>query len=107
MRPLERGEVGVSFFPLMNHEIHREKDFVLVDRSFQAGDLCKRTVEDVQSGVVTSVKVEGRLEHAINGEAIEGWTTAEQLKAPEVADVGDYVVFDDWVGQARNVEFRL
>jgi ubiquitin-conjugating enzyme E2 O len=107
VRSLQRGEVGVSFFPNFSHEIHNEKDFVLVDRSFQAGDLCKRMVEDVQSGVVTGVTVEGRFEHAISGEPVEGWAKTEDLVVPVVADIGDYVVYNDWVGQVRCFELKL
>ena len=61
-------------------------------------------VEDIQSGVVTRVTVEGRFEHAISGEPVEGWAKTEDLVVPVVADIGDYVVYDDWVGQARCFE---
>jgi hypothetical protein len=91
----------------MHPEVHNEKDFILVDRTFQAGDICKRAVEDVQSGVVTNVKVEGRLEHAISGEPVPGWAVTEELVVPVVADIGDYVLCDDWVGQARIVKFKF
>ena len=101
MRPLNRGEVGISFFPSGNRDILPETEFTLVDRTFQPGDYCKRAVEDLQSGIVINIRVEGRLEHAINSEPVEGWITMEELETPVDADIGDYVVYDDWIGQAR------
>jgi ubiquitin-conjugating enzyme E2 O len=102
MRPLMRGEVGVSFFPTGVRDILPESDFTLVDRTFQRGDYCKRAVDDVQSGVVTSINVEGGLEHSISREPVEGWHTMDELEIPVDVDIADYVVYDDWIGQACN-----
>lgn len=107
MRPLQHGEVGVSFISDGGErEILPESDLKLVDRSFQPGDYCKRSVEDVCSGVVVAVKVKGRLEHAISGEQVEGWWTVDDIEDKPDAEIGDYVIFEDWVGQA-SVLFRL
>ncbi|KAI6162076.1 hypothetical protein EDD17DRAFT_1579813 [Pisolithus thermaeus] len=73
MRPLKRGEVGVSFFPGGVREIVSEADYTLVDRTFQTGDYCKRSIDDVCSGVVVGTKVQAKLVHAITGEPVEGW----------------------------------
>ncbi|KAG5647587.1 hypothetical protein DXG03_008940 [Asterophora parasitica] len=106
MRPLQPGEVGVSFMSDAGQpgspgerEILPESDLRLVDRTIQPGDFCKHTIDDVRSGVVTNVRVKGRIEHAISGEAVEGWKTLEELDATVGAEIGDYVVYDDWVGQ--------
>ncbi|THH13368.1 hypothetical protein EW146_g6839 [Bondarzewia mesenterica] len=99
MRLLEHGEVGVSFFPNGVREILPESDFTLVDRMFQPGDLCKKSVDDVWSGVVTSVDVKGRLEHAISGEPVPDWKGIEDIESPGDVDVGDYVAYDNWIGQ--------
>lgn len=107
MRALQRGEVGVSFFPSGTRDILPESDFTLVDRSFQLGDYCKRSVDDVCSGVVTNVDVKGCLEHAISGVPVEEWKTIDDLEYPAEADIGDYVVYHDWIGQARIVKFEL
>lgn len=76
MRPLERGEVGVSFLSVSEEaekrEILLESDLKLLDRTLQTGDFCKRTVDDVQSGVIVNVRVKGLLEHAINKEPVHG-----------------------------------
>lgn len=53
LRPLKQGEVGVSFYPKGAREILHESKLKLVDRSYQPGDLLKRSVDDVQAGVVT------------------------------------------------------
>ncbi|KAI0307690.1 hypothetical protein B0F90DRAFT_1807124 [Multifurca ochricompacta] len=99
MRPLERGEVGVSFFPNGVREILPESEFTLVDRMFQPGDLCKRSIDDVRSGVITSVDVKGRLEHAISGEPVPDWKGMNDIETPADVDIGDYVAYDNWIGQ--------
>jgi hypothetical protein len=101
-RALKHGEVGVSWFPLGTREILPEGDFRLVDRTFQPGDFCKRAVEDVFSGVVTSIEVKGRLVHSISGEEVEGWRSMSELETAADIFVGDYVACDDWVGQVRS-----
>ena len=101
MRPLERGEVGVSFFPSGTREILPESEFTLVDRMFQPGDLCKRSIDDVRSGVITSVDVKGRLEHAISGEPVPDWKSMNDIETPADVDIGDYVAYDNWIGQVR------
>lgn len=104
MRPLQHGEVGVSFISDGGErEILPESDLKLVDRSFQPGDYCKRSVEDVCSGVVVAVKVKGRLEHAISGEQVEGWWTVDDVEDKPDAEIGDYVIFEDWIGQVIEV----
>lgn len=99
MRPLKRGEVGVSFFSGGARDILPESMFTLVDRMFQPGDLCKKSINDVQSGVVTSVDVRARLDHAISGEHVPGWKTMDDIESPADVDIGDYVTYDHWIGQ--------
>ena len=57
MRPLNHGEVGVSFFArgpdLPPREILPETQLTLLDRMYQPGDLLKMSVDDVRSGIVT------------------------------------------------------
>ena len=48
-----QGEVGVSYFPRPIREIIEEDKLTLVDRMYQPGDLLKRSVDDVRSGIVT------------------------------------------------------
>ncbi|KNZ75661.1 putative ubiquitin-conjugating enzyme E2 23 [Termitomyces sp. J132] len=100
MRPLRPGEVGVSF--LVNggeREILPESELRLIDRSIQPGDFCKKSIDDVQSGVVTNVLVKGRIEHVISGEPVEGWKTLDDVQTRLDAEIGDYVIYDDWIGQ--------
>jgi ubiquitin-conjugating enzyme E2 O len=100
MRPLAYGEVGVTF---LSHgslrQILPESDLRLVDRTLQPGDYCKRSVDDVRSGVVTSATVKGRLAHAISAVPVEGWRALNDLEHKVDADIGEYVTYDDWVGQ--------
>ncbi|KAJ7932556.1 hypothetical protein B0H13DRAFT_1955957 [Mycena leptocephala] len=101
MRPLHHGEVGVSFYrdepevpPEARREFDRqilpESELELVDRTFHRGDFCKRSIDDVRSGIVTRARVNGRCEHVISG---------EQLSDRTYAEVGDYVTYNDWIGQ--------
>lgn len=99
MRPMQQGEVGVSFLPSGLRDILPESEFTLVDRSFQPGDLCKRSIDDVRSGVVTGVDVQAKLAHAVSDEPVEGWKSIHDLKRSDTAEIGDYVLCDDWVGQ--------
>ncbi|KAG2075069.1 hypothetical protein BDR04DRAFT_1228845 [Suillus decipiens] len=99
MRSLDRGEIGVSFFPGGVRDIVPESDYELVDRTFQSGDYCKRSVDDVRSGVVTSIEAQARLVHAISGEQVEGWRDIKEVRRATEVDGGDYVIYDDWIGQ--------
>ena len=45
------------------------------------------------------VEVKGRLEHAISEEPLPDWKTTNDLLTAIDVDMGDYVVYDDWVGQ--------
>ncbi|KAG9314231.1 hypothetical protein JVU11DRAFT_5018 [Chiua virens] len=99
MRPLARGEVGISFLPGGLREIVSESEYELVDRTFQVGDYCKRSLDDVRSGVVVGTHVQARLVHAINGEPIKGWRNIKELRHAANVNAGDYVVYDDWIGQ--------
>jgi len=101
MRPLNRGEIGVSFFPGGVRDIVLESDYELVDRTFQPGDYCKRSIDDLRSGVVTSIDTHTRLVHAISGEKVEGWRSIKELRRATDVDPGDYVIYDDWIGQVR------
>jgi ubiquitin-conjugating enzyme E2 O len=101
MRPLQRGEVGVSFLPSNIREILPESELELVDRVFQPGDLCKRSIDDVRSGVVTNVDVCGRLAHAISGQAVEGWKVMADVYSTLECELGDYVAYNEWIGQVR------
>ncbi|KAI0815073.1 hypothetical protein BC629DRAFT_1469034 [Irpex lacteus] len=103
MRPLKHGEVGVSFFTTSadtpQREILPESKLELLDRMYQPGDLLKRSIDDVRSGIVTSIDVQARLEHAISHEPIETWKTMDDMEFCIDVDMGDYVVYNDWVGQ--------
>jgi ubiquitin-conjugating enzyme E2 O len=65
----------------------------------QPGDYCKRSIDDMRSGVVLNVHVRGRLVHAISDEPVKGWKTSSDLQDKHDGEIGDYVVHDDWVGQ--------
>ncbi|KAK7468727.1 hypothetical protein VKT23_003230 [Stygiomarasmius scandens] len=100
MRPLKRGEVGVSWLTEGGRrEILPEIELELLDRTLQPGDFCKRNVDDVRSGVVTDLRVRCRVEHVINKETVEGWKTSEDIHYRSDAEIGDYVMYNDWIGQ--------
>ncbi|OBZ79709.1 E2/E3 hybrid ubiquitin-protein ligase UBE2O [Grifola frondosa] len=99
MRPLEPGEVGVSYFRRTYREILSEDKLNLIDRMYHPGDLLKRSVDDMRSGVVTNIYVKGRLAHAISGVPVPGWRDTSEVENAIDIDMGDYVVYNDWVGQ--------
>ncbi|KAF4623252.1 hypothetical protein D9613_002127 [Agrocybe pediades] len=100
MRPLKYGEVGVAW---VSHGGEREilpaSDLRLVDRVLRPSDYCKKSFDDARAGVVASVKVKAKVAHAISGAPVEGWFTVEDFRERADADVGDYVIYDDWLGQ--------
>lgn len=103
LRPLEHGEVGVTFWsPNGAPEIVHENELRLLDRAFQLGDYCKRSFDDLQSGVIINVKVKSRFEHAISHEEVPGWFTTQDLKEKTDGEIGDYVSYDDWIGQVSS-----
>ena len=105
LRPLEPGEIGVSFLPNHRREILKESEFVLVDRAFQPGDACKKDLKSVEAGVVISVEVEAKLEHTITGAKLEGWIPSNELEVSNDLYIGDFVTIDDWIGQVCFFQF--
>ena len=104
MRPLKHGEVGVSFLSDGDErEILPESALRLIDRTLGVGDYCKRNIDEVCSGVVTDVHVRGRVEHVITGEEVDGWWSRDDLEYKSEAEIGDHVIYNDWVGQVSNL----
>jgi len=98
--PLKPGEVGVSFLSRGGkRETLPQSELTLVDRTFQPGDLCKRSIDDFQSGIITTLKVKGHLEHTISRVPVDGWKSAEDMIQKAEPVMGDYVIYDDWIGQ--------
>ncbi|KZT36569.1 hypothetical protein SISSUDRAFT_1049714 [Sistotremastrum suecicum HHB10207 ss-3] len=102
-RPLQRGEVWVTFPPSTSREIVQESELTLVDRSFNIGSPVKRSFDDVQSGIVVDVETKARLEHAISGVVVPGWISTLDVYPSPPLEIGDYVIYDDWVGQIEEV----
>lgn len=103
-RPLAQNEVGVSFVSHNgNREIIQCNQVRLIDRAFQPGDVCKRPGREVQSGVVTAINVRSRVRHAISQEEVDRWLTVDDVKPRNDGEVGDYVTYDDWIGQVSAV----
>lgn len=84
-------------------EIVEEQEFHLVDRALQQGDIVKRNVHDLQSGVVSDTKVEVKVEHAVSQIEYGTWVSSEEFEPSTDIFLGDYVVYDDWVGQVHEV----
>lgn len=106
LRPLKHGEVAVSFISdHTEHGVLPESELRLVDRTIPPGEVCKRTIDDVQSGVILNVHVKGRLAHVISGEEIPDWKTLDDLKDRKGPEIGDYVIYDDWIGQVRSFNY--
>ncbi len=54
-----------------------------------------------QPGII-SIDVRGRVEHAISSEPIPGWKSMNEVECYIDVDMGDYIVYNDWVGQVRH-----
>lgn len=107
LRPLKRGEVGVSFYPHNTREILPESDFKLIDRPMQTGDVCKRSYDDVQSAVVANVDINFRVSHAVSGQWLDGWKKMDDVKEFDDVTVGDFVECNGWIGQIQDVRISL
>ncbi|KZV83155.1 hypothetical protein EXIGLDRAFT_684160 [Exidia glandulosa HHB12029] len=103
LRPLTKGEVGVSYLPTGKREIAPEGEFQLVDRVFHTGDVCKRSVNDVRCGIVIDVEVAARLFHAVSGQPVAAPVSHSKLRSSVDYFIGDFVLCDDWVGQIEEV----
>ncbi|KAL4268073.1 UBC core domain-containing protein [Pleurotus pulmonarius] len=101
--PLEEGRIVIHYVgsgPI----VVDEQDLQLVDRpSFQPGDCCRRTSGDIESGVVLNVQAKGKLYHVINGEAVPGWRTVDDIDTSLKPHVGYYIVYNDWIGEVVDV----
>ena len=101
MRNLKPGEVGVAYHPTGRREICSEDEFELLDRTFRPGSVCKRFQEDSMSGIVLSADVLVRLQHAITHEALDRWVPLSDTNPGHELEIGDHIIYDDWVGQVR------
>ena len=45
--------------------------------------------------------MKGRLDHAISGASVQEWKTMDEVEGAVDIDMGDFVVYNDWVGQVR------
>lgn len=103
LRPLNKGEFGISFLNTRDRQILPEEGWELVDRNLQAGDIVKRSFESVESGTIVGSKVHVLLSHAITGVSKTSWVDTDELKPNVGIFHGDYVVCDDWVGIVEEV----
>jgi ubiquitin-conjugating enzyme E2 O len=69
---------------------------------FGSGDLCKRNVDDIPSGIIASVDCKVMLSHAINDTPVQGWRSLDELEDPKDVELGDFVVHGDWIGQVSS-----
>ncbi|XP_006454656.1 hypothetical protein AGABI2DRAFT_114397 [Agaricus bisporus var. bisporus H97] len=103
-RPLKDGEfVVVLASDHSKRDIVTEPKIHLVDRVLRLGDFCKRAHDDVRSGVVLDARVRARLAHVISGEEVQGWKTMDDVEERTCLELGDYVAYDDWVGQVFEI----
>ena len=101
MRNLKPGEVGVAYYPMGRREICSEDDFELLDRTFRPSSVCKRFQEDSMSGIVLNTDVHVRVQHAITHELIDRWVSLNETNPGHELEIGDHIIYDDWVGQVR------
>lgn len=99
MRNLKPGEVGVAYYPMGRREICPEDDFDLLDRTFRPGSVCKHFQEDSMSGIVLATDVHVRVQHAITHELLDQWVPLDETNPGHELEIGDHIIYDDWVGQ--------
>ncbi len=46
--------------------------------------------------------MKGRLEHAVSSFSLPGWKSMEEIESAVEIDMGEYVIYNDWVGQVRS-----
>lgn len=46
--------------------------------------------------------MKGRLEHAVSSLSLPGWKSMEEIESAVEIDMGEYVIYNDWVGQVRS-----
>lgn len=104
-RPLKEGEFSVSFYAERTQaEIKLASELRVVDRTMRTGDICKRSgSDDPQSGVVIDARVKARLAHAISGQELPGWKTQADYELSRQPENGEFVTYDDWIGQVVEV----
>lgn len=104
-------------------------DLILVDRSFQFGDVVKRRAGDAASGTIIRTAVECTLQSAVHRDAVKGTTSCfkfpsgppskatrrfaerdyvygvptEELQL-DISGEGKFVILGDWVGTIEHVD---
>ncbi|CDZ96814.1 Ubiquitin-conjugating enzyme [Phaffia rhodozyma] len=76
---------------------------VLEDRSLSCGDAVKRSWSETESGQIMEVEVMSRLRHVLTGEPVEGWVSSTELVGALAVEVGDRVIYNDWLGVIEKV----
>ena len=85
--------------------IHLESELVLKDRDFVKGDVIKRSLDQVESGVVMQVTTEVQLENCITGQVVADgqWVPMKKLASSLAMEPGDKVVYNNWLGTIKDV----
>jgi len=53
------------------------------------------------SGIVLSTEVHVRVQHAITHELLDRWVALNETNPGHELEIGDHIIYDDWVGQVR------
>lgn len=82
-----------------------ESELVLRDRDFVRGDVVKRSLDQVESGVIMQVSTEVRLVNSITGEVVgeSQWIPMKKLASSLPLEPGDKVVYNNWLGTIKDV----
>lgn len=84
-------------------QIVPEAEYTLVSRDFIPGDVVKRSLTAVESAVVSSVRSEVRLHHAIAKDREGGWIPFDQVQNALKIEARDKVFCDEWIGTVEEV----
>lgn len=80
-----------------------ESTLLLFHREFPTGDCVKRSLTAVESAIVLSSRSEVQAEHVITEERIRSWIPYEDLELAIPVEVGDHVIYDEWIGIIHDV----
>ena len=80
-----------------------ESSLSLRQRNFLVGDVVKRSLLHVESGIVIDSEHEVRLTKLIVGDILPGWIPFDKLKSSLILEVKDKVIYDEWFGTIEEV----
>lgn len=87
--PLAEGEVPPPDYSDNPLQVRHEKEYELLDRLLQPGDIVKFSHLNPESGIVTAVDIACKLRHVLTHEKLDEWVSHKLLEGAMKVEVGD------------------